>query len=105
MADHEYINGAPELMRSYSAQGPDPAAVAPGGALVFIADTEGEGFVNADLGYVGSLLAFVAAANAGIEHLREVARVSGDAYLEADTAGRFALVDLTEPAPPSPKPI
>jgi hypothetical protein len=107
MAEEEFIDGVPVMMTGYRPEGPDAAAVVPGGSLVVIADTECVGFAAADQEAVGRLLAFVDGANAGIEHLREVARACGDAYLESDTAARFALIDLTEPLrsgliPPAP---
>jgi hypothetical protein len=90
------LNGVPEVMLAYLPQGPDGTAMPPQPGLVTIEGSESGAFATEEQVAIGKVLAFMAAGNAGVEHLRAVARAGGDAYLDADVTARVAF-DLAKP--------
>lgn len=97
----DFIDGNPDIMMAYAAEGPNPVLLGAQQPLVSRLGPEGQALVNADQAATEELLAFVVDANTLITALTQSARASGAIYLEAEMAAQAAISGVADVDPPN----
>ena len=90
-----FIDGHPEMMMGYAAEGPPPEL--PGATDPLTSEmAEGKLLATADTTSSEQLLAFVVEANTLVGDLTNGAQASGQIYLEAEEVARTTIIGVAD---------
>jgi hypothetical protein len=90
----DFIDGHPDVMMGYAAEGPAPVQPGAQEPLVSVLGPEGTALVNADRTATMRLLTFVTEANRRVDHLTLGAQTSGRIYLDAEDQSQAAIIGV-----------
>ena len=90
----DFIDGHPDVMMGYAAEGPAPVQPGAREPLVSAMKGDGDALVNADQTATMRLLGFVTEANTRVDRLTRGAQASGRIYLDAEERSAAAIIGV-----------